>query len=78
MHYNTEENVKTTGVPYELNNNNRDKDNRNDEDEVQYSEEREIDLELRNHFDFIENTKYEALRGKERITGLASELDLSH
>ena len=58
MHYNMEENVKTNGGPYKLNHSNRDKNSSNDENEEEYSNEHEIDLELRNDFDFIENTKY--------------------
>ena len=78
MHYNMEKNVKTDGGPYKLNQDNRDKDSSNDENKEEYSNELEIDLEIRNDFDFIENTKYRTLQGKERIAGLSSELDLSH
>ena len=65
MHFNTENsNVGKS----EINNGNTE----------EYSNENEIDLELRNDFDFIENANFKPLRGGDRIIGLSHELDLSH
>ena len=63
MHYSKEKNLVSNGMGN--NELNRVKDNSIDENEEQYSDEHEIDMELRNDFDFIENTKYRALHGRE-------------
>ena len=44
----------------------------------EYSDNHEIDLELRNDFDFLENANFNSLHGRDRIIGLSNELNLSH